>query len=69
MKWPGSTSDYMAWSTSKLCLILEKYNETNIVLDGKTIVGNDAYVKRMYMTVPLKGTQTEHFNTYNFYLS
>ena len=47
MKWPGSTSDYMAWSTSKLCLSLEKNNETNIVLDGNTIVGNNAYFKRM----------------------
>ena len=53
----------------KIMLKSWKNNETNIVLDGKTIVGNNAYVKRMYMTVPLKGMQTGHFDTYNFYLS
>ena len=34
-----------------------------------TIVGNNAYVKKRYMSVPLKGQQVGYNDAYNFYLS
>ncbi|KAL7525672.1 hypothetical protein ACHAXR_001108, partial [Thalassiosira sp. AJA248-18] len=54
MKWPGATSDYMAWVTSSLCMDLENNAVTKILLDGYTLIGDNAYVKRMFMATPLK---------------
>ena len=40
----------------------------NILLEGMTLVGDNAYVKTLHMSVPIKG-KTEGFDdTYNFYL-
>ena len=58
MQWPGSTSDYMAWVTSDLCMSLEKNYKTKTILAGYTLVGDNAYVKTPYMSVPLKGKQS-----------
>lgn len=68
IKWPGATSDYMAWICCWLCKILEDNIVTKILLDGFTIVGDNAYVKKKYMAVPLKGTRCGHEDAYNFYL-
>ena len=65
IRWPGSTSDYMAWVTSDLCHELET---TDLLLPGKCIVGDNAYIKR-YMSVPLKGIVGEYDDAYNFYVS
>jgi len=67
MQWPGSTSDYLAWVTSGLCNRLE--TEEDLLIDGATLVGDNAYVKKSYMAVPLKGKVTGHEDAYNFYLS
>ena len=69
IQWPGSTSDYLAWVTSSLCHDLDNNDTTNILLNGMTIVGNNAYVKKHYMSVPLKGQQINYNDAYNFYLS
>ena len=69
MKWLGSTSDYMAWVTSSLCQKLEDNALTMILLKGMTIVGDNAYVKKLYMATPLKGQQSGHRDAYNFYCS
>ena len=54
----------MAWVTSDLC---HKLETTDMLLDGKCIVGDNAYVKKKYMTVPLKGIVGEYDDAYNFY--
>lgn len=69
MDWPGATSDYMAWVTSDLCRAMEHNDVTKIILPGYTLVGDNAYVKKRYMSVPLKGKQSGYNDAYNFYLS
>ena len=67
IRWPGSTSDYMAWMTSDLCGRLE--DGDSLLLDGKCIVGDNAYVKKNYMSVPHKGIVSQYDDAYNFYVS
>ena len=67
MKWPAATSDYMAWVTSSLALKLE--NDIDMIIEGGTIVGDCAYVKKLYMATPLKGFLGGYEDAYNFYLS
>jgi hypothetical protein len=69
MKWPGATSDYMAWVTSALCRSLEDNPLTKKIRTGFTFVGDNAYVKKMFMAVPLKGVRGGYEDAYNFYLS
>ena len=69
MKWPGATSDFMAWVTSSLCRALEENAITKLIIDGFTFVGDNAYVKKMYMATPLKGMRSGYEDAYNFYLS
>ena len=69
MQWPGSTSDYMAWVTSDLCMSLENNAVSKMILRGYTLVGDNAYVKKPYMTVPLKGKQSGYNDAFNFYQS
>ena len=69
IRWPGISSDYMAWVTSKLCDTLEK-NPLSILLDGITIIGDAAYVKSHYMATPFKSTAGDESKcAYNFYHS
>ena len=69
IKWPGASSDYLAWMTSWLCKMLEDNIVTKTIIDGFCIIGDNAYVKKKYMTVPLKGSPCGHEDGYNFYLS
>ena len=69
IQWIGSTSDYLAWVTSSLCHDLNKYDNKNTLLNGMIIVGDNANVKKRYMSVSLKGQQIDYNNAYNFYLS
>ncbi|KAL7550464.1 hypothetical protein ACHAWF_013689, partial [Thalassiosira exigua] len=69
MGWLGDTSDYVAFVTSALCIALESNAHTKTILDGFTFVGDNAYVKKPYMAVPLKGVLKCYKDTYNFYLS
>mmetsp|Transcript_1390 Transcript_1390/g.2000 ORF Transcript_1390/g.2000 Transcript_1390/m.2000 type:complete len:227 (-) Transcript_1390:113-793(-) len=46
IQWPGSTSLYMAWVTSDLCHDLE--SKTNMLLPGNSIVGDNAYVRKIH---------------------
>jgi hypothetical protein len=67
MKWPAATSDYMAWVTSSLNIELE--NNVGKFIEGGTLVGDCAYVKKLFMATPLKGMQGGHEDACNFYLS
>jgi hypothetical protein len=58
MKWPAATSDYMAWVTSSLNIELE--NNAGKFIEGGTLVGDCAYVKKLFMATPLKGMQGGH---------
>lgn len=69
IKWAASTSDYMAWVTSSLCKMLDENSVTKKILVGFTIIGDNAYVKKMYMATPLKGMRCGFEDAYNFYLS
>ena len=69
VKWPGSASDFMAFVTSLLCMFLERNDVTKLLRDDMTLVGNNAYVKQIYMAVPLRGNQSGWGEGYNFSLS
>ena len=71
MCWPGATADYMAWVTSCLCLEIESSLGSTLpkIKKGFTLVGDNAYVKTEYMSVPVKGNKTEIEDSYNFYQS
>lgn len=68
IKWPAATSDYLAWVTSSLCIMLEDSLQC-IIKPGYTLVGDNAYVKKPYMATPLKGIRGRYEDAYNFYLS
>ena len=42
---------------------------TKTIIDGFVIVGDCAYVKKMFMATPLRGMQGGSADAYNFYLS
>ena len=69
IKWPAATSDYLAWVTSSLCMMLEEGTGTVVIKPGFTLVGDNAYVKKPYMATPLKGIRAGYEDGYNFYLS
>jgi hypothetical protein len=69
MNWPGATSNYMAWITSKLCMDLEDNAVTNVLRAGMTLVGDNAFVKRLFMAIPLRGIRGGYEDAYNFYHS
>ena len=69
MRYPAATSDYMAWVTSKLHRALENNAMSKMIIDGFVIVGDCAYVKKMFMATPLRGVQGGPEDAYNFYLS
>jgi hypothetical protein len=70
IKWPGASSDYMAWMTSLLRKLLDEQEESKILVeDDMVILGDCAYVKRNYMAIPLKGSRAGHEDAYNFYHS
>lgn len=68
VSWPGSTANYMVWVTSDLYNKVEKLLDTEkpIISQGFTLVGDDAYVKSSYMTVPFNGNKTHEQDSYNF---
>ena len=59
----------MASVTLSLCRCLEDNAVTKKILEGFTIIGDNAYVQKFYMAIPLKGLQTGWKDGYNFYLS
>ena len=66
---PGLTSDYLAFATSDLGVLLEREGN-NILKPGYTMVGDNAWVPRLWMAVPIPGhciSGTD--DAYNFYHS
>jgi hypothetical protein len=69
IKHPGKASDYLAFATSSLGLKLEQPNN-NIIKSGHTIIGDNAWVPRPWMAVPIPGhCITVNDDAYNFYHS
>ena len=66
--WPGASSDYIAWILSDLHRDLE-IPDKNMLLPGKTIVGDNAYTKSAFMSVPFQGSVNGYEDAYNFYHS
>jgi hypothetical protein len=66
MNWPGATNNYMAWITSKLCMDLEDNALTNVLQAWMTLVGDNAFVKRLFMALPLRGIRGGYKDSYNF---
>ena len=66
---PGRSSDYLAWIMSTLPEQLGD-EEKGIILEGMTIVGDNAFVETDYMAIPFPGNNVdEDQDAYNFYLS
>jgi hypothetical protein len=69
LKHPGTTSDYLAFATSPLGLKLE-HDNNGILKVGYTMVGDNAWVPREWMAVPIPGhCISEYDDAYNFYHS
>ena len=71
IQWPGSTSDFMAWFTSSLYHELDDANKGKIK-PGKTFVGDNAYMKKSFMAIPVKAVSGPLIGTednYNFFQS
>lgn len=66
LEYPGACSDYLAWSCSDIVSFLE---QDGVLLPGHTIVGDNAYVKKMYMATPILGASAGLEDAYNFYHS
>ena len=69
IRFPGNASDYMSWATSSLCKRLDADENGDVILKGKCILGDNAYVKTHYMTTPYKYNVTPEKDSYNFYQS
>jgi hypothetical protein len=73
ISWPGCTADFMAWVTSGLYTKIESTQvlAVNAVIRiGYTILGDNAYVKSTYTSVPFKGVgNNDALDAYNFYES
>ena len=70
IRFPGNASDYMAWITSSLCKKLDdSYQLPRMIKEGKTILGDNAYIKTEYMSTPYKYDVTPERDGYNFYQS
>lgn len=63
---PGSTSDYLAFSTSKLFYDLEK---EGFLAEGLCLFGDLAYVNTNYMATPYKSIRSGTKDDYNFFHS
>ena len=65
---PRNASDIIAWTTSSICGKLD--DETvlpKMLLKGMVLLGDNAYVKTKYMTIPFKYDITQFCHAYNFY--
>ena len=69
IKWPAATSDYMAWFTSSLYRALEDNAATKKIVDGFTIIGDNAYVKKAFMATLTEGYPWWIRGCIYFYLS
>jgi hypothetical protein len=64
---PGSTSDYLCFTTSSIHRKL--LANDNFLAPNLTFFGDSAYVNTSFMATPFKGTQSGPKDAYNFYHS
>jgi hypothetical protein len=63
---PGSTSDYLSFTTSQLYFKLE---QAGFLAPGLALYGDNAYVDASYMVTPFKSVSTGPKDAYNFFQS
>ena len=69
IKHPAACSDYLAWMSSSVGRKLE-YDDSDLILPGHSIAGDNAFVENMTMSTPIPSTNiSEIEDAYNFYLS
>lgn len=66
LEFPGASLDYLAWSCSDIVSFLE---QDGVLLPNHTLVGDNAYVKKKYMAMPILGALPGLEDAYNFYHS
>ena len=66
LKFPGSTSDFLAFQSSSLRL---KLDEEGFLAPGLCLYGDNAYVNRPYMATPYPNVGEGSKDDYNFYHS
>jgi len=66
---PAVCSDYLAWTSSKVGRQLDS-DDSDLILPGHTIAGDNAFVENGTMATPIPGMNiSEVEDAYNFYLS
>ena len=69
IRMPAICSDYLAWNSSKVGRKLSK-DDCDIILEGHSIAGDNAFVENMSMSTPIPGLHiSDAEDAYNFYLS
>ena len=69
IRMPAICSDYLAWNSSKVGRQLSK-DDCDIILEGHSIAGDNAFVENMSMSTPIPGLHiSDAEDAYNFYLS
>ena len=63
---PGSTSDYLAFSTS---LLIKKLESDGFLVKGLCLYGDNAFVNTPFMACPFKGVSSGCKDAYNFFQS
>ncbi len=65
IRYPGSTSDVLAFEGSKLYQKLER----GLLAHGLCLFGDNAYINKSYMATPYSGKNGKSHDSYNFYHS
>ena len=68
LSWPGNSSDYMAWTTSHLYQEVDN-DPWQFIIPGMTLLGDSAYTRSSFMSVPFKNNVTADKDAFNFYQS
>ena len=63
---PGSTSDFLSFSTSFIC---RRLKESGFLKEGLTLYGDNAYINAPFMTTPFKGASAGLCDSFNFFHS
>ena len=66
INYPGSTSDFLAFESSSIRLLLE---QNDFLAPSLCIFGDNAYVNRSYMATPYPNVGSGSKDSYNFYHS
>ena len=68
LSWPGNSSNYMAWTTSHLYQEVDN-DPWQFIIPGMTLLGDSAYTRSSFMSVPFKNNVNADKDAFNFYQS